>query len=34
MASVNDIATRPALALADGEVLQTGRRAFKCLDAA
>jgi flavorubredoxin len=33
MVSVNDIAVRPALALADGEVLQTGRRAFKWLDA-
>ena len=33
MVSVNDIAMRPALALADGEVLQTGRRAFKWLDA-
>jgi flavorubredoxin len=33
MVSVNDIATRPALALADGEILQTGRRAFKWLDA-
>jgi flavorubredoxin len=33
MVSVNDIATRPALALADGEVLQTGKRAFKWLDA-
>jgi flavorubredoxin len=33
MVSVNDIATRPALALADGEVLQTGRHAFKWLDA-
>ncbi len=33
MVSVNDIAARPALALADGEVLQTGRRAFKWLDA-
>jgi flavorubredoxin len=33
MVSVNDIATRPALALADGEVLQTGRRALKWLDA-
>jgi len=33
MVSVNDIAARPALALADGEVLQTGRHAFKWLDA-
>jgi len=33
MVSVNDVAARPALALADGEVLQTGRRAFKWLDA-
>jgi len=33
MVSVNDIAVRPALALADGEVLQTGRHAFKWLDA-
>ena len=33
MVSVNDVATRPALALADGEVLQTGKRAFKWLDA-
>ena len=33
MVSVNDIAARPALALADGEVLQTGRRTFKWLDA-
>jgi flavorubredoxin len=33
MVSVNDVAARPALALADGEILQTGRRAFKWLDA-
>ena len=33
MVSVNDVATRPALALADGEVLQTGKRTFKWLDA-
>ena len=33
MVSVNDVAMRPALALADGEVLQTGKRAFKWLDA-
>ena len=33
MVSVNDVATRPARALADGEVLQTGKRAFKWLDA-
>ncbi len=32
MVSVDDIATRPARALADGEVLRTGRRAFKWLD--
>ncbi len=32
MVSVNDIAVRPARALADGEVLRTGRRAFKWLD--
>ncbi len=33
MVSVDDIAVRPARALADGEVLSTGRRAFKWLDA-
>jgi flavorubredoxin len=33
MVSVNDVAIRPARALADGEVLRTGRRAFKWLDA-
>jgi flavorubredoxin len=33
MVSVNDVATRPARAMADGEVLRTGRRAFKWLDA-
>lgn len=33
MVSVDDIAARPARALADGEVLRTGRRAFKWLDA-
>jgi flavorubredoxin len=33
MVSVNDIAIRPARALADGEVLRTGRHAFKWLDA-
>jgi flavorubredoxin len=33
MVSVNDFASRPARALADGEVLRTGRRAFKWLDA-
>ena len=33
MVSVNDVADRPARALADGEVLRTGRRAFKWLDA-
>jgi flavorubredoxin len=32
MVSVNDIALRPARALADGEVLRTGRHAFKWLD--
>ena len=32
MVSVNDIATRPARALADGEILRTGRHAFKWLD--
>jgi flavorubredoxin len=32
MVSVNDIATRPARALADGEVLRTGRHAFKWMD--
>jgi flavorubredoxin len=33
MVSVNDIAIRPARAMADGEVLRTGRHAFKWLDA-
>jgi len=33
MVSVNDVALRPARALADGEVLRTGRHAFKWLDA-
>jgi hypothetical protein len=33
MVSVNDFADRPARALADGEVLRTGRHAFKWLDA-
>jgi flavorubredoxin len=33
MVSVNDVADRPARALADGEVLRTGRHAFKWLDA-
>ena len=33
MVSVNDVAIRPARALADGEVLNTGRHAFKWLDA-
>jgi flavorubredoxin len=33
MVSVNDVALRPARAMADGEVLRTGRRAFKWLDA-
>jgi flavorubredoxin len=32
MVSINDVATRPARALADGEVLRTGRHAFKWLD--
>ena len=32
MVSVDDVAARPARALADGEVLRTGRRAFKWLD--
>jgi flavorubredoxin len=32
MVSVNDIAVRPPRALADGEVLRTGRHAFKWLD--
>lgn len=32
MVSVDDIATRPARALADGEILRTGRHAFKWLD--
>jgi flavorubredoxin len=33
MVSVNDIAVRPPRAMADGEVLRTGRRAYKWLDA-
>ena len=33
MVSVNAFADRPARAMADGEVLRTGRRAFKWLDA-
>jgi flavorubredoxin len=33
MVSVSGIATRPPRALADGEVLRTGRHAFKWLDA-
>jgi flavorubredoxin len=33
MVSVNDVADRPARALADGEVLRTGRHAFKWFDA-
>ena len=33
MVSVNDVATRPARALADGETLRTGRHTFKWLDA-
>jgi flavorubredoxin len=33
MVSVNDVALRPARALADGEILRTGRHAFKWLDA-
>jgi flavorubredoxin len=33
MVSVNDFAVRPARAMADGEVLRTGRHAFKWLDA-
>jgi flavorubredoxin len=33
MVSVNDVALRAARAMADGEVLRTGRRAFKWLDA-
>ena len=33
MVSVNDIADRPVRALADGEVLRTGRHALKWLDA-
>lgn len=33
MVSVNDIALRPALAMADGQLLRTGRRTFKWLDA-
>jgi flavorubredoxin len=32
MVSVDHVAVRPARALADGEVLRTGRRAFKWLD--
>jgi flavorubredoxin len=32
MVSVNDIAVRPPRALADGEVLRTGRHAFKWLE--
>ena len=32
MVSVNDVAARPARALADGEVLRTGGRAFKWFD--
>ena len=32
MVSVDDVAVRPARALADGEVLRTGRRAFKWFD--
>ena len=33
MVSVNDVADRPARALADGEVLRTGRHTLKWLDA-
>lgn len=33
MVSVNDVADRPGRAMADGEILRTGRRAFKWLDA-
>jgi hypothetical protein len=33
MVSVNAFADRPAKAMADGEVLRTGQRAFKWLDA-
>jgi flavorubredoxin len=33
MVSVNDAAARPARALADGEVLRTGSRSFKWIDA-
>ena len=33
MVSVNDVAIRPARALADGETLSTGRHIFKWLDA-
>ena len=33
LVSVNDVADRPARALADGEILRTGRHAFKWLDA-
>lgn len=32
MVSIDDMALRPARALADGEILRTGRRAFKWLD--
>jgi flavorubredoxin len=32
MVSVNDVAARPARALADGEVLRTGKHAFKWID--
>ena len=33
MVSVNDVASRPARAMADGEILRTGKHAFKWLDA-
>jgi glyoxylase-like metal-dependent hydrolase (beta-lactamase superfamily II) len=33
MVSVDDVAARPARALADGEVLRTGRHAFRWFDA-
>lgn len=33
MVSVNDVAMRPARALADGEILRTGDRAYKWVDA-
>jgi flavorubredoxin len=33
MVSVNDFAARPGRAMADGEILRTGRHAFKWLDA-